>query len=169
MVLYCNSFSKTLMPGLRIGWAAPGRFQNRLRELKQLSTIASSSLAQIVLGQLLESGFYTQHLRELRRHLRAQVEATTQEVCAAFPADIRITRPTGGCVLWLQLPANVDAVTLFDLAAAEGIHVFPGGVFSMGGKHADYLRINAGSPLNDRLRGALRWLGKTTAELAARA
>ena len=70
LVLYCSSFSKSLMPGLRIGWAAAGRFQKRFRELKQLSTITSTSISQIVMGRLLESGFYTQHLRELRGERR---------------------------------------------------------------------------------------------------
>src|SRR5690606_29988348 len=92
-VLYCNSFSKTLMPGLRIGWAAPGRFQRRFLELKQLSTITSTSLSQIVMGRLLESGFYAQHIRDLRRTLQQQVEATAREVRAAFPPGTRLTRP----------------------------------------------------------------------------
>ena len=138
LVLYCNSFSKTLMPGLRIGWAAAGRFQKRFRELKQLSTITSTSISQIVMGRLLESGFYAQHQRDLRAHLSQQVEAMAAEVRRWFPEGTRLTRPTGGCVLWVRLPGKVDTVTLFQRAAAQGIHVFPGGVFSLENKHADF-------------------------------
>jgi len=165
-VLYCNSFSKTLMPGLRIGWAAPGRFQRRFLELKQLSTITSTSLSQIVMGRLLESGFYAQHIRDLRRTLQRQVEATAREVRAAFPPGTRLTRPTGGCVLWVRLPGRVNAVALFEKAAREGIHVFPGGVFSLDNKHSDYLRLNAGGPVTGAVVEALRWLGRATSELA---
>ncbi len=167
LVLYCNSFSKTLMPGLRIGWAAAGRFQKRFRELKQLSTITSTSISQIVMGRLLESGFYAQHQRDLRAHLSQQVEAMAAEVRRWFPEGTRLTRPTGGCVLWVRLPGKVDTVTLFQRAAAQGIHVFPGGVFSLENKHADYLRLNAGSPVTVPVRRALRWLGEVAAELAA--
>lgn len=166
LVLYCNSFSKTLMPGLRIGWAAAGRFQKRFRELKQLSTITSTSISQIVMGRLLESGFYAQHQRDLRAHLSQQVEAMATEVRRWFPEGTRLTRPTGGCVLWVRLPGKVDTVTLFQRAAAQGIHVFPGGVFSLDHKHDDYLRLNAGSPMTPALSRALRWLGETAAGLA---
>ncbi|MBM7332996.1 aminotransferase class I/II-fold pyridoxal phosphate-dependent enzyme [Alloalcanivorax marinus] len=167
LVLYCSSFSKSLMPGLRIGWAAAGRFQKRFRELKQLSTITSTSISQIAMGRLLESGFYAQHLRELRERLHDQVNAMAKEVRRCFPPGTRLTRPTGGCVLWVRLPGGVDTVALFQRAAARGVHVFPGGVFSLDGKHADYLRLNAGSPLTPPVRRALRWLGETAAELAA--
>lgn len=167
LVLYCNSFSKTLMPGLRIGWAAAGRFQKRFRELKQLSTITSTSISQMVMGRLLESGFYAQHQRDLRVHLSQQVETMAAEVRRWFPEGTRLTRPTGGCVLWVRLPGKVDTVSLFQRAAAQGIHVFPGGVFSLENKHADYLRLNAGSPVTASVRRALRWLGEAAAELAA--
>lgn len=167
LVIYCNSFSKSLMPGLRIGWAAAGRFQKRFRELKQLSTITSTSMAQLVMGRLLESGFYAQHLRELRQQLRRQVEETAAEVLARFPAGTRLTRPTGGCVLWVWLPGGVDARNLFRRAARHGIHVFPGGVFSLDDKHADYLRINAGSPVTEKVCRALSWLGEAAAQEAA--
>ncbi len=167
LVIYCNSFSKSLMPGLRIGWAAAGRFQKRFRELKQLSTITSTSLSQIVMGRLLESGFYVQHLRELRVRLREQVADSAAEIVRHFPTGTRLTRPTGGCVLWLRLPGQVDTVELFRRAAEHGIHVFPGGVFSLDGKHADYLRINAGGPVTARVREALAWLGETATEMAA--
>lgn len=70
-------------------------------------------------------------------------------------------------MLWVRLPGKVDTVTLFQRAAAEGIHVFPGGVFSLENKHADYIRLNAGSPVTAGVRRALRWLGETAAGLAA--
>lgn len=159
MVLYCNSFSKVLIPGFRIGWAAPGRFLRRFRELKHLSNIASVSAPQIVLGRLLECGFYAQHIRELRAQLRLQVETTAQLVSESFPPGTRVSRPTGGCVLWIRLPQHLDTARLFEQAMAIGIHVFPGTVFSAGGMHRNYLRLNAGNPVSPVIKAAVRDLG----------
>jgi DNA-binding transcriptional MocR family regulator len=165
LVLYCNSFSKTLVPGFRLGWCAPGRFHHRFRELKQLSTITSASAPQIAIAQMLESGFYEQHLRTLRHQLKRQAVATAQLILQHFPAGTRVSAPSGGCVLWVRLPGRVDADLLFEHAAAEAIHVFPGSIFSAHDGHAHYLRINAGSPISFRIRTALRRLGALVAEL----
>lgn len=165
LVIYCNSFSKTLIPGFRLGWAAPGRFQRRFRELKQLSTITSPSAFQLVMGRLLESGFYSQHLRELRTRLRRQIEETRQEVMRSFPRGTRITRPSGGCVLWVRLPGEVDADQLVERAVRVGAHVFPGSVFSVHAAHRNYLRINAGNPMTTTVRQALTNLGRLAIEL----
>ena len=159
LVLYCNSFSKTLMPGMRLGWAVGGRFHRRLLELKQLSTITSPSVSQLVMGRLLESGFYAQHVRELRQVLRRQVDEMQELVREAFPAGTRVTHPTGGCVLWIRLPEGIDSAVLYEKAAAADIHVFPGGVFSATGEYRGYLRINAGNPVTDAIRQAVRQLG----------
>lgn len=167
LVIYCNSFSKTLIPGFRIGWAAPGRFHRRFRELKQLSTITSASAPQIVLGRLMESGFYAQHIRELRVTLRNQVKDLAREVSRSFPVGTRISSPTGGCVLWIRLPSGVDSNLLFEQAVEVGIHVFPGLVFSVERAHRNYLRLNAGSPVTPKITQAIRELGRLTANLAA--
>lgn len=169
LVIYCNSFSKTLVPGFRIGWTAPGRFHRRLRELKQLSTITSASAPQIVLGRLLESGFYAQHLRELRTRLQEQVEETRREVRKSFPIGTRVSSPTGGCVLWIRLPKKIDSTQLFEEAIDSGIHVFPGSVFSAEGAHDNYLRLNAGSPLTPTVKKAIHALGRLISEMVAAA
>lgn len=165
LVLYCNSFSKSLVPGFRLGWCAPGRFHHRFRELKQLSTITTASAPQLAVTQVLESGFYEQHLRTLRRQLKRQAEATAQLILQHFPAGTRVSAPSGGCVLWVRLPGRVDADLLFERAAAESIHVFPGSIFSAHDGHDHYLRINAGNPVTFRIRAALRRLGALVAEL----
>jgi DNA-binding transcriptional MocR family regulator len=169
LVIYCNSFSKSLIPGFRIGWAAPGRFHRRFRELKQLSTITSASAPQIVLGRLLESGFYAQHLRELRTRLQAQVEETGREVRKSFPVGTRVSSPPGGCVLWIRLPRTIDSNHLFEEAMKLGIHVFPGLVFSAEGAHHNYLRLNAGNPLTPAIRAAIRDIGKLISGMVAAA
>ncbi|WP_111658127.1 PLP-dependent aminotransferase family protein [Isoalcanivorax indicus] len=169
LVIYCNSFSKTLMPGMRLGWTVGGRFHRRLLELKQLSTITSPSLSQLAMGRLLESGFHARHLRALREALYRQAVQMQSLVLAAFPAGTRVTLPSGGCVLWVKLPDGVDSHELFAMAAQADIHVFPGGVFSATGEYRGYLRINAGNPVTDVIRHAVQQLGDMVAQqMAAR-
>ncbi|MFN3581511.1 MAG: PLP-dependent aminotransferase family protein, partial [Pseudomonas sp.] len=162
MVIYCNSFSKSLMPGMRLGWVAPGRFHHRLRELKQISSITTASAPQLLMARLMESGFYAQHTQHLRQQLAKQTKETAAAVLSTFPAGTRIDNPSGGCVLWVGLPNQIDSRALFDQALTRGIHVFPGTVFSAGPRHFNYLRLNAGTPMNSKLRQAIAELGNMT-------
>lgn len=166
MVIYCNSFSKTLMPGLRLGWVAPGRFYQRLRELKQISSITTASAPQLLMGRLMETGFYNQHLVQLRQQLHTQTRLAAELIHDCFPAGTRVNLPTGGCVLWVALPDSIDSRAVFSAALAKQVHVFPGSVFSTGVRHVNYLRINAGSPVDKATTDAIRTLGDITRSLA---
>jgi DNA-binding transcriptional MocR family regulator len=164
LVLYCNSFSKTLSPGLRLGWCIPGRFQKRVQELKQLSTICAPSASQLAVERFLESGAYDLHLRELRKSLREQSVAYADAIERHFPAGTTITAPSGGCVLWIQLPPEGDYSTFFDRAAEAGILVFPGRAFSADERYRDCLRISTGTPLSTPQGKAIEKLGQLAAE-----
>lgn len=167
LVLYCNSFSKSLSPGLRLGWSMPGRFRRRVQELKQLTTITPASTSQLVIGQLLESGSFDLHVRELRRQLQHQVQETVAEIQRSFPVGTHVTRPSGGCVLWVQLSHAADSQKLFELAREAEIHIFPGTVFSAQDDYRNYIRINAGNPLSPTIRHAIRTLGQLVRSLAS--
>ncbi|MBI2347663.1 MAG: PLP-dependent aminotransferase family protein, partial [Deltaproteobacteria bacterium] len=67
LVLLCSSFSKTIAPGYRVGWAAPGRFKSQVEHLKSMNTIATATLPQMAVARFLESGGYDRHLRKLRK------------------------------------------------------------------------------------------------------
>jgi len=167
MVLYCTSFSKSLIPGIRLGWVAPGRFHHRLRELKQISSITNASAPQLLMARLMESGFYTQHIQQLRQHLASQAQATAAQVRSCFPTGTRVNTPTGGCVLWIELPGRMDSRQLFEQAMAEGIHIFPGSVFSAGPRYSNYFRLNAGNPMTQQIRQAIERLGAIAGNLPA--
>ncbi|MFT7336752.1 MAG: DNA-binding transcriptional MocR family regulator [Marinobacter maritimus] len=158
-VIYCNSFSKSLMPGMRLGWIAPGRFLHRVLELKQVSNITTASAPQLVMAKLMESGFYHHHLQQLRTHLQCQTRELMALSRQYFPVGTRINEPAGGCVLWLELPGAIDTGQLFDRALAQQIHIFPGRVFSPAGRHTHCLRLNAGSPITPDIAAAVRKLG----------
>lgn len=164
LVLYCNSFSKTLSPGLRLGWCIPGRFQKRVHELKQLSTICAASASQLTVGQFLENGLYDLHLRDLRRALRDQTAEYIDAVRAHFPAGTEIIEPAGGCAVWIRLPGDVDHAAFFDRAAESNILIFPGRAFSADERYRNCLRISTGTPMSMPQQKAVETLGRLAAE-----
>ena len=129
-VLLCGSFSKTLAPGYRVGWAAPGRYYDRVKSLKLTSTLATASLPQFAIAEFVANGGYDLHLRSLRRNFASQIRQMSEAVAEAFPASIKFTRPVGGFVLWVELPKTVSALRLHELALARKISIAPGPMFS---------------------------------------
>lgn len=165
-VLLLGSISKTLAPGYRIGWIAPGRYLERIERLKYALTVSTPPLLQMALAEFLGNGGYDRHLRKLRAHLQAQVERTRQAICQHFPEGTRITQPAGGFVLWVELPSHVDAYALQSAAAVEKISVAPGPVFSPRERFTNCVRLSCGFPWNDRHDRAIRTLGRLATQLA---
>jgi DNA-binding transcriptional MocR family regulator len=141
-VLSCGTLSKTLSPGLRIGWVAGGRWTGDIARRKMVSTLACASLPQLAAAEFLESGSYERHLRRLRRGYREHVERARAAVSRHFPEGTGVSRPRGGQFVWVQLPRG-DALSLFERAWDEGISISPGPMFSASGAHARCLRLNA--------------------------
>lgn len=159
-VMHCSSFSKTLAPGYRIGWAAPGRFLRRVARHKLMASLATSLPAQLGIARFLERGSYARHLRNLRLALRKQRDDYLDAIGRAFPAGTRVSRPNGGYFLWLELPGDVDALALHRHAMDAGMSLAPGPMFSASRGFRNCVRINYGHPLTTRVEGALRTVGR---------
>jgi DNA-binding transcriptional MocR family regulator len=159
-VLLCSAFSKTLAPGFRVGWTMAGRFRSQVEKLKISGTMATATLPQMVLAEYLQNGGYDRHLRQLRRAIQFQVERNIQAVAQYLPPGTRVTRPAGGCVLWVEFPKKVDALKLHAEALAAKISIAPGPIFSPKQKYRNFIRLNAGHPWSDRIEGAFQRLGE---------
>ncbi|AKT36400.1 PLP-dependent aminotransferase family protein [Chondromyces crocatus] len=166
LVMLCSSFSKTLAPGYRVGWVAPGRFRDAVEHLKFAQSVASPTLPQMAVAQLLEEGGYDHHLRALRRRLAAQVVRVSEAVAEHFPAGTRVARPAGGFVLWVELPFGVSSLDLHARAMEKGISVAPGPLFSAKHRFSNCVRLNCGYPWTDQLDQAVRTLGRLVGELS---
>lgn len=158
-VLYCSSFSKTVSPGLRVGWAVPGRHHNAVEHLKLVVNQATATAPQIALAGFVESGAFTRHLRRVRRAYANQMHQMIDAVHRAFPADTRHTAPEGGHVLWVQVP-GLDALGLYEAASARGIHIAPGQLFSAAGSYGDHFRLNTGFAWTEQLEAQVSVLGE---------
>jgi DNA-binding transcriptional MocR family regulator len=158
LVLYCSSFSKTLAPGYRVGWIAPGRYQQKIEQLKALLNIATASPTQFAIAEFLTNGGYDHHLRTLRRVYARQTAQVRDAIGRYFPPGTRVSRPEGGYILWVELPEGYDAFRLYELALQEGISIAPGRIFTLGDKYGNCLRLNA-AIWSERTEQALETLG----------
>lgn len=160
MVLQCSSFSKTLAPGLRIGWIAPGRCFHDVKMLKFQTTVSTPDLLQQALAAFVDTGGYDGHLRKLRRGFQHQMAQTSAAVAKHFPEGTRISRPAGGFLLWIELPGRLDAGKLAELALRDGISIAPGAMFSSQPQFRSCIRLNCGHAWSSRIEGAIRRLGE---------
>jgi DNA-binding transcriptional MocR family regulator len=160
LVLLCSSFSKTLAPGYRVGWVAPGRFKLQVEHLKSMNTIATATLPQMAIARFLENGGYDRRLRKLRRALASQVQRVTLAISQHFPEGTRVTRPAGGFVLWVELPKRVDSIELYRKALEKRISIAPGPIFSAKQKYQNFIRLSCGQPWSERLEQAIITLGR---------
>ncbi len=148
IVMQCCSLAHYVAPGFNLGWANAGRWRAEVERLKRLTNVAGAALPQLAMAEFLESGALDAHLKRLRAALCRSVEAARQEVLRLFPAGTRVNRPEGGFVLWIQLPDGYDGAEVQRRAAAAGIHILPGAVFSPSGQYATCIRIACGHPVD---------------------
>jgi DNA-binding transcriptional MocR family regulator len=162
-VTLCDSFTKTLSPGYRVGWVAPGRFREKVEFLKYVNTSASPSLPQMAIADFLQNGGYDHHLRKIRRLYADQVQSMSEAVTRYFPSGTKLTRPTGGMCLWVELPPQVDALEVYHRAMAVKITTAPGPIFSAKQSFRNFIRLNCGNPWSERIENAVRTLGQIIA------
>ena len=163
-VLHCGSFSKSLAPGYRIGWAIPGKYFEVVRKGKLMTTLSACVPTQLALADYLETGAYDRHLRKMRHTLEDRQVEAANAVAESFPDGSRVSRPLGGYFLWIELPEGTDAMALYHQALAENISIAPGPMFSAVGDYSNCIRLNYAQASAD-LREGIATLG----ELAQRA
>jgi len=159
IVLQCGSFSKSLAPGYRIGWAVPGKFKQRVIALKRMNNVSTNTLLQEAIANFLQKGRYELHLRHLRKALHTQYFKYSQAITEYFPAETRVTRPQGGFSLWIEMNEKVDAYKLHKRALKHEIGIAPGHIFSSQGQFKNYFRLCYGLPWTDRVAQGLNVLG----------
>ena len=158
MVLYCASFSKTMSPGLRVGWTQPGRFRDKVRRLKMNQAICAPGLTQKIVARFLQNGLYDRHLRKLRTSLQNQMSNMALAVARYFPDGTNISSPRGGLTVWVQLPAGTDSLELFRQALAARIAVLPGVICASGEVYSNCIRLSCGMPWSERMHQGIKTL-----------
>lgn len=145
-VIYMSTFSKTLAPGLRLGWiVAPKEVIYRLVQAKQGTDLHTSSFDQMVAYEVGRGGFIDRHVQRIREVYGNRRRIMLDALAKAFPdpsAGVRWTRPQGGLFLWIELPDWMDSAELLKAAVKEKVAFVPGAPFyPVGGGH-NTMRLN---------------------------
>jgi DNA-binding transcriptional MocR family regulator len=159
-VMLCSSLSKTVGPGLSLGWISAGKYHDKIDDAKWSNT---PHYPQKVALHVLQEG-YDRHLRRLRSEFKRQVSAVSAAVRTYFPRGTRVTEPAGGFVLWVECPPAVDAVRLRHGAMEEKIVIAPGPIFSVRDQFRNCIRINCGVPWSSAFERAIQTLGRLANE-----
>ena len=153
-VLYLGSISKSLAPGLRIGWMiAPEPVVQRLGDVKMQIDYGASSLSQQVLARFLTSGRYAQYLGWLRCELQRRCQAACQVLDEDFAGLADWQVPQGGFYIWLTLRDRLPMEMLFHKAAEAGILINPGDIYSS--RHTQSLRLSYAYTTPEEFRRAV--------------
>lgn len=165
LVLYLGSLSKSLSPGLRIGWiVGPEPVVEHLADIKMQTDYGSSSLSQWVAVEWFSSGLYSKHIYELREQLRIRRDFTLDTLNRYF-SDIAVwDKPSGGFYIWLRVLPSISMRKLFEMALAEGILLNPGNVYDT--QAEQYLRISYSFASLPDIHDGLKRLSKIVKSIA---
>jgi len=162
-VIYLSTFSKTLAPGLRLGWiVAPPEVIGKLVQLKQGADLHTSTFGQMVAYEVARDNFLDEHVKLIRRVYRERRDVMLEALTQHFPPEVTWTRPKGGLFLWVTLAEGMDAQRLFESALRENVAFVPGDSFYAPNGHQEdgrrHLRLNFSAAPPDLIREGIRRL-----------
>jgi len=160
-VILLGSFSKTVAPGLRLGWiCAPPQIMEKLLIAKQGSDMLTNYFSQCVVHQYLMDNDADSHIEGIRALLKEQRDFMLSAIDEHFPEEIEITRPEGGIFLWSTLPEGLSSVELFSYAAKENVIFVPGDAFYVNMKNTNTLRLNYTGSNEETIKEGIKRLAK---------
>lgn len=166
--IYTGTFSKTVAPGLRVGYLyADPSFVARLAQLKQLTDLQAGSLSQRVVYEYCAGGHLEPGIEALRGSYRARRDAMLCALEEHLSGIVPWTRPNGGMFVWLALPEGREAGEVLRRAMERRVAFVPGATFHPDGRGANTFRLNFVSATEERIREGLRILAEVVREYLA--
>jgi len=159
-VMVCGSFSKTLTPGIRLGWVEAGRWKDHVATLKNVQGAATNVVLEHALADLLTQSAYESQMRRLSANMKSRLEEARRLVSTYFPKGTRVSHPSAGYTLWVELPTALNSMVLFEQAMSVGIKFSPGPLFSATDRYAHCLRLSFSGAWGDAQKEAVRRLGQ---------
>ncbi|MGD9161996.1 MAG: PLP-dependent aminotransferase family protein [Desulfobacteraceae bacterium] len=164
-----GSFSKTVVPGFRIGWiAAPDAIFEKLLIAKQAADLHSCHFTQYIVYQFLENNDIGDHIKKIRDAYGNQCRSMLESIASYFPDNVTSTRPEGGMFLWATLPEGMAAIDLFNLAVKEKVIFVPGDPFYINKKNINTLRLNFSCVDPETIKIGIKRLGESIERLSGK-
>lgn len=159
--IFCGSFSKTLSPGLRVGWVcASKQIIEKIVLVKQAADLHSPTINQMAIYEVVQHGFDA-HVEDLKSAYREKRDAMLQALDANMSDGVTWTKPEGGMFIWMELPQAVDAAELLKVALRKHKIAFvPGQAFHANGRGMNTLRLNFSHPSIQNIRKGIAELGR---------
>ncbi|WP_067965901.1 aminotransferase-like domain-containing protein [Nocardiopsis trehalosi] len=169
-VIYLGSFSKTLSPGFRIGWAlAPAAVRAKLVLAAESAMLSHSTFNQMVVGRYLSTHPWREQIKDFNEMYRERRDAMLGALEALMPAGTTWTRPQGGFFVWVTLPEGLDAKAMLPRAVSERVAYVPGTGFYASDEGRRNMRLSFCYPTPDQIReGVRRLAGVLKSETALR-
>jgi DNA-binding transcriptional MocR family regulator len=162
-VIYTGTFSKTIVPGLRVGWVvAAAPVIRKLVLLKQASDLHTATLTQMVLTEVV-TRLPQSHIAALCENYGARRDAMLKALTAFMPPGVEWTKPEGGMFIWVRLPGGIDGAQLLAEAIEMGVAFVPGGAFFPNDRQHNTLRLNFSLCDPAIIRTGIERLGKLIA------
>jgi DNA-binding transcriptional MocR family regulator len=159
--IYCGSFSKTLSPGLRVGWVCAAMpVISQLVLMKQAADLHSATLNQIAISSVAEQHFES-HIDTIRSAYRARRDAMLAALEAHMPKGVSWTKPEGGMFIWVTLPDTLDGAELLKQSLeSERVAFVPGHAFFADGSGRNTLRLSYSTSTEDKIAEGIERLGQ---------
>lgn len=160
-VIYLSTFSKTIAPGLRLGWIAAGReLIRKLVLAKQGTDLHTGTLVQRAVQSYLENSDVSGHVLAIRREYGLRRDIMLEEMQKNFPNGISWTRPDGGMFLWVTMPEHFDTIRLLDRAIEEKVAYVPGAPFYTDSEGLNTMRLNFSNSTPDQIKSGISRLAR---------
>jgi 2-aminoadipate transaminase len=160
-VIYLGSFSKTLCPGIRLGWAcADFEILDRYRVMKEASDFQASTVTQYQVATFLRDNSLDELLNESRRVYRNRRDAALAAIAEFFPANVEYTRPQGGYFIWLTVP-GINTTEMFLPAVNDiGVAYVPGESFFAAADQSCNIRLSYSQMTEEKIHEGISRLAK---------
>ena len=168
-VIQIGSFSKTLLPGLRIGWiTVPEAGAHSLFRLKRACDKSDSIFLQLILHEFIKKGHYDKHLKKTRRIYKSRRDAMLAAMKKHFPKNVGWFRPEGGLCVWVTLPEGWKSMGLYVLARERGVEFAVANFFWSGKHDSNGFRISFAQLSENEIEKGIIILGKLLKEVVKR-
>lgn len=168
-VIYLGSFSKTIVPGLRVGWAlVPQGVKEKLIIANESSVLCPSNFAQLTISSYLAHEPWRDQIASFCALYKERRDAMLETLDAHFPASATWTKPQGGFYVWVTLPPEIDTKLLVPRAIAAKVAYVPGTAFYADGFGSWQMRLSYCHPTPERIRQGVAALGNVIKEEIAR-